>query len=74
MYAIRSYYAVFDGFDVNEHSYIAILTRGHLYDQIVLEQALATQAAYIGMIGSRKKREQIYGNLMEKGISKQALV
>lgn len=64
---------VFDGFDVDENSYIVILTRGHLYDQIVLEQALSTRAAYIGMIGSRKKREFIYGNLMEKGISKQAL-
>lgn len=64
---------VFDGFDVDENSYIVILTRGHLYDQIVLEQALSTRAAYIGMIGSRKKRELIYGNLMEKGISKQAL-
>lgn len=64
---------VFDGFNVDENSYIAILTRGHLYDQIVLEQALYTRAAYIGMIGSRKKRELIYGNLMDKGISKQAL-
>lgn len=70
---VPEFTSVFDGFDVNEHSYIAILTRGHLYDQMVLEQALATRAAYIGMIGSRKKREQIYGNLMEKGISKQAL-
>lgn len=71
--AVPGFTRIFDGFDVDENSYIVILTRGHLYDQIVLEQALSTRAAYIGMIGSRKKRELIYGNLMEKGISKQAL-
>ncbi len=65
--------SVFNGFHVDENSYIVILTRGHLHDQVVLEQALATRAAYIGMIGSRNKRDRIYGNLMEKGISKQAL-
>jgi xanthine dehydrogenase accessory factor len=35
----------------------------------VLEQALKTDAAYIGMIGSRKKKKQIYDNLMEKGVT-----
>ncbi len=59
----------FENLAVDGRSYIVILTRGHLHDQEVLEQSLATDAAYIGMIGSRKKRDQIYGNLMAKGIS-----
>ena len=63
----------FDGLSIDPSSYIVILTRGHLHDQTVLEKALATKPAYIGMIGSRTKRDAIYANLMEKGVSKQRL-
>lgn len=59
----------FDGLDIDGNAYIVILTRGHLHDQTVLEQALKTDAAYIGMIGSKKKKKQIYDNLMEKGVA-----
>jgi len=58
----------FEGLNIGPNSYIVILTRGHLHDQTVLEQALKTPAPYIGMIGSRKKREQIYNNLLKKGM------
>ena len=59
----------FDDLDIDGNAYIVILTRGHLHDQTVLEQALKTDAAYIGMIGSKKKKKQIYDNLMEKGVT-----
>jgi xanthine dehydrogenase accessory factor len=49
--------------------YIVILTRGHMHDKTVLAQALKTPAAYIGMIGSRKKRQAIYRALLEQGFS-----
>jgi len=58
---------------IDTNAYIVILTRGHLHDQTVLEQALGTKAAYIGMIGSRRKRDQVYANLIQKGISKESL-
>lgn len=54
-------------------SYLVILTRGHLHDQTVLENAIKTQARYIGMIGSRRKRDQIYANLLNKGVSETEL-
>ena len=63
----------FDGLEIDDHAYIVILTRGHLHDQTVLEQALNTRPAYIGMIGSRTKRNKIYDNLMKKGISEKQL-
>ena len=46
-----------------------ILTRGHRHDQTVLSQALKTGAGYIGMIGSRKKRDTIYRNLLNDGFT-----
>jgi len=63
----------FNSLSIDKNAYIVILTRGHLYDQTVLEQALKTDAAYIGMIGSKRKRDQIYDNLTKKGVSKQVL-
>ena len=47
---------------------IVIFTRGHLFDLTVLTQALGTNAAYIGMIGSRKKRDTIFNALRAKGV------
>lgn len=54
---------------VDEASYIVIVTRGHLHDRTVLIQALQTPAAYIGMIGSRRKRDAIYGALLKQGFT-----
>lgn len=63
----------FEQLEIFPTSYILIITRGHLHDKIVLQQALSTPAGYIGMIGSKKKRNAIYKALMEEGFSKEAL-
>jgi xanthine dehydrogenase accessory factor len=63
----------FDQLNIDDSSYMVIVTRGHLYDGFVLEQAVKTNARYIGMIGSKKKIKTLYQNLMKKGISKEAL-
>jgi xanthine dehydrogenase accessory factor len=61
------------GLAVDGNSYIVILTRGHVYDQSVLRQALRTKAAYIGMMGSQRKVAQIFKALGEEGFSPQTL-
>lgn len=58
---------------VNKSSFLVIVTRGHLYDQEILEWAMGTEAKYIGMIGSRKKIQTVYTNLGEKGIAREKL-
>jgi len=63
----------FDQLNIDESSYIVIVTRGHLYDGFVLEQAIKTNARYIGMIGSKKKIQTLYQDLMKKGIPKETL-
>ncbi len=50
---------------IDKGSYIAIMTRGHLHDKTILSQIMKTSAAYIGMIGSKHKRDLIYTNLVE---------
>lgn len=58
---------------ISRDSYLVIVTRGHRYDLTVLEQALSTDACYIGMIGSSRKREAIYRALREKGVAEEKL-
>jgi xanthine dehydrogenase accessory factor len=58
---------------VNRSSYLVIVTRGHTYDQEVLDWALGQEVRYIGMIGSRVKIRTVYDNLKGKGIKPEQL-
>jgi xanthine dehydrogenase accessory factor len=60
---------VFPKLQVTRSAYLVIVTRGHAYDQEVLEWALNKEVRYIGMIGSRKKIQTVYRNLKEKGFT-----
>lgn len=70
---VRDYGEAFDGLEIDADSYIVIVTRGHQYDREVLENSLKTQAGYIGMISSRRKRETIYEYLIARGVKKERL-
>ena len=59
--------------DIDGDSYLVIVTRGHLYDKDVLEQVLRSKAAYIGMIGSRGKRDLVYDEIISHGFTKEEL-
>ncbi len=53
--------------------FVAIMTRGHAYDQTCLEQVLQSPACYIGMIGSKKKKAQVFEALQKKGVASERL-
>lgn len=59
--------------DINNNTFIIIVTHGHKYDQDALEVVLESKAKYIGMIGSRNKVKTTFNNLLEKGYSKEDL-
>ena len=59
----------FSEFTVNPDCYVVIVTRGHSHDKTVLAQALKTDAGYIGMIGSHRKRDMIYDALLAEGFT-----
>ncbi len=59
--------------EIDGDSFIVILTRGHQYDRVVLEQSLKTSAGYIGMISSKRKREAIYTALLTQGVEQERL-
>lgn len=64
---------VLDRIEVDGSSYVVIVTRGHAWDETVLEQVVKTGARYIGMIGSRRKTQTILERLRHKGIPEETL-
>lgn len=58
---------VLDYIDIQEEDYLCIMTRGHKDDMIILSQILAAPACYIGVIGSRRKKESVFAQLRERG-------
>jgi len=58
---------------INVNSFIVVATRGHRYDDLALESALATRARYIGLLGSRRKTLMIYQRLLQAGIPMERL-
>jgi len=70
---VEDFESVFDKIEINKNSYIVIVTRGHKHDEIVLEQAVKTDAKYIGMIGSKRKTLTILKRLNERGIPEETL-
>jgi len=65
---LPSFIGCFQGHEIDGDAYLVIVTRGHMHDMEVLAQALQTGAGYVGMIGSRKKRNAIYAQLKERGV------
>ncbi|MGH2448788.1 MAG: XdhC family protein, partial [Chloroflexota bacterium] len=55
------------GIETDSDSYIVLVTRGHVHDQACLEHALGTAAAYIGMIGSRRRVRTVMSHLRDAG-------
>jgi len=69
---------VLDNFDncitgLGPDDYIIIVTRGHLHDREVLAQSLRTDAGYVGMIGSSRKRSAVYASLQNEGFTEKDL-
>lgn len=54
---------------ITEADYVCVMTRGHKDDTIVQEQILKTPAAYIGVIGSRKKKAKVFEALKQVGFT-----
>jgi xanthine dehydrogenase accessory factor len=58
---------------IDEQTYVLVVTRGHGHDQEALAQLAPTSAAYVGLIGSKRKIKMIFQALEENGIPRAAL-
>ncbi len=50
-------------------TFVVVATRGHTHDLEALRAALGTDARYIGLLGSRRKRALLFGILEREGFS-----
>ncbi len=66
------YEEIFPKLQVNDSSYLIIVTRGHRDDMRVLRWAVMTPARYIAMIGSKRKVISVVKELEKEGIPREA--
>ncbi|HID61150.1 MAG TPA: hypothetical protein EYP49_00160 [Anaerolineae bacterium] len=59
--------------NINPQTHIVIVTRGHKHDRDALRQVVSSPAAYIGMIGSRRKVKIVFDELQKDGVAEEAL-
>lgn len=64
----RPHYADLSQLAINERTAILVATHGQ-YDEDALERALRSSAAYIGMVGSRRRADACRAYLRESGLS-----
>jgi xanthine dehydrogenase accessory factor len=59
--------------EVTPSTYCLIVTRGHNHDEKALYCLVSRGAAYVGLIGSRRKIKMIYDDLLAEGIPQEAI-
>lgn len=60
-------------YPLDERCYVVIVTRGHSRDQQALEAVVRRPAAYVGLIGSRRKSTLILRELAAAGVAAERL-
>jgi len=54
-------------------AFVAIMTHGHSADAEVLKNVLAKDCKYVGLMASKRKRQQIFEKLVKEGIDKNSM-
>jgi xanthine dehydrogenase accessory factor len=61
--------AVLAGRSIGPSTYVVLVTRGHQHDETALRSVIASDAAYIGMIGSRRRVKEVFRHLHAAGVT-----
>jgi xanthine dehydrogenase accessory factor len=67
--AVGDYSMVLRNVPVGPATFIVIATRGHNHDLDAVQAALRTDAGYIGLLGSRRKKGLLMNSLRDAGFS-----
>ncbi len=60
-------------FPIRPSTYVVLVTRGHRHDEESLRQIVGSPAAYIGMIGSRRRVGAVLQHMAEDGIPRELI-
>lgn len=64
---------VLESLDINEHTFVVVVTRGHNWDETCVRAALTKNPGYLGMIGSKRRSKATLERLAEQGYSPEVL-
>jgi xanthine dehydrogenase accessory factor len=67
---VNDFETVFEKIPVKRTTYIVVATRGHNHDLDAVKAALRTDAQYIGLLGSRRKKALLFKALEAGGFSR----
>jgi len=62
-----------DSLSLDGSSYLVMVSRGHLLDAEALRHCVGCGAAYVGMIGSRRRTQIVLQSLLDDGFDRRAL-
>jgi xanthine dehydrogenase accessory factor len=60
-------------FPITPQTYVVVVTHGHREDELSLRQVVTSEAAYVGMIGSRRRSAMVIRHLSDDGYPREAL-
>jgi len=60
-------------FAIDGNTYIVLVSRGHKQDETALREVVTSEAAYVGMIGSRRRVGTVLSHLAREGYAQEAL-
>ncbi len=63
----EDYEEALERYPINSSTYITLVTRGHKQDEISLRKCLGRGAAYLGMIGSKRRTGAVLQHLLDEG-------
>jgi xanthine dehydrogenase accessory factor len=66
---VTGFNIVFSNVPVDTNTFIVIATRGHNHDLDSLKAAVKTEAGYIGLLGSKRKKALLFKTLKDEGFS-----
>jgi xanthine dehydrogenase accessory factor len=60
-------------YPIDERTYVVVVTRGHRHDAGALAAVIRSRAAYVGLIGSKRKVIQLFSDLRQQGVPREML-
>jgi xanthine dehydrogenase accessory factor len=60
-------------FEIDSSTYVVMVSRGHKQDELALREVAASDAAYVGMIGSLRRVSTVLTHLAQEGVPREAL-
>jgi xanthine dehydrogenase accessory factor len=70
---VEEFRTFLDRLALDEDDYVLATTRGHSFDAYVIERTAGSDARYVGMLGSRRKKEVVFKALAQAGVPQEAL-